>query len=564
MKVKKNKGLAAAGLAVCMMLGSTTGCDKQAEVVSGYEEVSTEGTSAEEGKKTEEKDSKDNKSQSDKGSENSAEPEYWTEKLSCSDGPFESVNIKAKIKDNTGAAGSIITVETGDYDQAFIESTCKQVFGDSVEVYDYSNKTKRLYDSEIAMYEALKAMYLDENAGLIIEALPGEEEPGPDAYENMLNNVDKVIADLQSERDAAPDTVENDYSYGGYIGEIEGASYYMYFGNCNLNQYVQAPYSMNMNGRQCTIFRENPGELYDGMYGCSYDYMPIEGNASPMDVPENIISEAEKFVEAIGFTDYKYTDDKSYGYVYRKGVDGVITYGTDLPYTQYSKVGPDDIQKGYTVKFTFDGIEDRDINYEAELFKLNVYADDLEIMDINSYITVMVTEKGDVLGCQLVNPMKVMKEEQTEKLLTTYDIKDIIIDNVDNADAWNIPKDFSAVSIELNQLKLINFPLRSRENKGEYTYVPAYILYNSGNTDTAARNVMVEGAGGGVQITTGPCMIINAVDGSFIKVKDELSDPFDGYKRGNEGYKLYDNGGWERYQIIRDHMNRWNTTDDEE
>ena len=56
MKVKKNKGLAAAGLAVCMMLGSTTGCDKQAEVVSGYEEVSTEGTSAEEGKKTEEKD----------------------------------------------------------------------------------------------------------------------------------------------------------------------------------------------------------------------------------------------------------------------------------------------------------------------------------------------------------------------------------------------------------------------------------------------------------------------------------------------------------------------------
>ena len=123
----------------------------------------------------------------------------------------------------------------------------------------------------------------------------------------------------------------------------------------------------------------------------------------------------------------EYVNDKSYGYVYRKGVDGVITYGTDLPYTQYSKVGPDDIQKGYTVKFTLDGIEDRDINYEAELFKLNVYADDLEIMDINSYITVMVTEKGDVLGCQLVNPMKVMKEDQTEKLLTTYDIKDIII-----------------------------------------------------------------------------------------------------------------------------------------
>ena len=35
MKVKKNKGLAAAGLAVCMMLGSTTGCEKQAEGVSG-------------------------------------------------------------------------------------------------------------------------------------------------------------------------------------------------------------------------------------------------------------------------------------------------------------------------------------------------------------------------------------------------------------------------------------------------------------------------------------------------------------------------------------------------
>ena len=43
------------------------------------------------------------------------------------------------------------------------------------------------------MYEALKDMYLDENAGLIIEGLPGEEDPGPDTYENMLNNVDKVI-----------------------------------------------------------------------------------------------------------------------------------------------------------------------------------------------------------------------------------------------------------------------------------------------------------------------------------------------------------------------------------
>ena len=47
-----------------------------------------------------------------------------------------------------------------------------------------------------------------------------------------------------------------------------------------------------------------------------------------------------------------------------------------------------------------------------------------------------------------------------------------------------------------------------------------------------------------------PCMIINALDGSFIKVEGNLTDPFKGYARGNEGYDNLMNGTWENHKSV--------------
>ena len=553
-KVLRRSMLAAA----IFMTAALMGCEKKAEVINGYDETADAVSDEKQDTAQSEKDSKeDGNTSDDTKSDEKKELEYWTETIQGNGEAFDSVSIKAKVNGNSGEDSFVSTVSTGDYDKAFMEAMCKQVFDGNVEVYDYKAKTKRLYDADIAMYEALKDMYLDENAGFVLESRAGEPEPGVDATKAAMDSIDKLISDLQSERDAAPDTIENDYSYGGYIGEINGNPYYMYFGNCNLDQYVQAPFSMNMNGRCCTIFRENVSELFDGMYGCTYQYQPVEGNATAREIPEDIVSAAKEFIDAIGYSDYKYSGDKSYGFVYRKGVDGVITYGKDIPYSQYSSVGPDDIQEGYIVTFNLSGLSDRALNFDAELFRLDPYAKDMDVMDINTCLNVFVNERG-VLGCQMINPMTVIKQEQAESIISTDDVKDIIRDNIDNMDSWNVPEGFGAVNIEMNQLRLIDFPLRSDTDKSEYTYVPAYILYNTNAVDESARNYSVEGAGYGVRITTGPCMIINALDGSIIKVQDELTDHFGGYARGNEGFLLYESGGWERYQVVREHMNRFN------
>ncbi|MBQ2053963.1 MAG: hypothetical protein II492_03140, partial [Eubacterium sp.] len=49
-------------------------------------------------------------------------------------------------------------------------------------------------------------------------------------------------------------------------------------------------------------------------------------------------------------------------------------------------------------------------------------------------------------------------------------------------------------------------------------------------------------------LQSAPFMLINAVDGSFINVNENLSDYPAGYKRGNEGYEAYITHVWKRFE----------------
>ena len=50
-------------------------------------------------------------------------------------------------------------------------------------------------------------------------------------------DIEENISRLEAEKEAAPETIENDYSYQGYMGKISGEDYYMYFGNREYNEY---------------------------------------------------------------------------------------------------------------------------------------------------------------------------------------------------------------------------------------------------------------------------------------------------------------------------------------
>ena len=160
------------------------------------------------------------------------------------------------------------------------------------------------------------------------------------------------------------------------------------------------------------------------------------------------------------------------------------------------------------------------------------------MMNSNSYIDVYVTDAG-VLGCKMVNPMDVKKIEVAESIISPKDVKDIITENIDNRDAWNIPVNDERKSLMLTKWRLINFPIKSKEDKNEYTYVPAYILYHEINPDEH----MITNAD---QLRNEPFILINALDGSIIKVQKELTVYPEGYKRGNEGYTALIAGRWKR------------------
>ena len=110
-------------------------------------------------------------------------------------------------------------------------------------------------------------------------------------------------------------------------------------------------------------------------------------------------------------------------------------------------------------------------------------------------------------------------------------------------EAWNITSDSVTKMPEIDTLQLIYFPIRSSVDESEYTFVPAYIAFDSvvgsGTIDSTSASMALQSA---------PFMLINAVDGSFIDVNENLSDYPAGYKRGNEGYGAYLSHSWKRFE----------------
>ena len=110
-------------------------------------------------------------------------------------------------------------------------------------------------------------------------------------------------------------------------------------------------------------------------------------------------------------------------------------------------------------------------------------------------------------------------------------------------EAWNITSDSVTKMPEIDTLQLIYFPIRSSVDESEYTFVPAYIAFDSvvgsGTIDSTSASMALQSA---------PFMLINAVDGSFIDVNENLSDYPAGYKRGNEGYEEYITHVWKRFE----------------
>ncbi|MBQ8950645.1 MAG: hypothetical protein IJ065_05695 [Eubacterium sp.] len=521
---KKMMGLMCAAL----MIAGNTGCEKKAETVSGMEEV-TESVVTQVG--TEEEKAKE----SGTAASEPAEPQVWADTYSFDEPPFNEVKVSVKVKDYSQEPVSVVKAELRDYDKDFMKDMCDNVFEGEPEVFDYSVRTKRICDADIQMFTDVKNMLHSDDV-TVRELYVGFDDtinPDRDYEKELEEEVDSILGELEEEKKSAEETVQNDYSYGGYIGSIGGEEYIMYFGNRHHDEYVEAPLGFAIDGRVCTIYRSDMRDFFDGEPGTIGEVNTPSFNDGTY--PENLLGEAEEFVKTIGFGDYLFSGDEPTRYYHMHGYDTNFYVYRGLPAVLQSQASEGEM--GYVFTFVPGGGKDRVIEQGDIWFEL--YTEDHNTMNVNTYIKVYVSENG-VAACQMVNPVKITSIEAASKIISANDAKDIIMDNINNADAWNIQPENAPVSVECTELRLINFPIRSEENRNEYTYVPAYIFYGN------LYDPMLENHRAPYDM---PCMIINALDGNFIKVKDNLGDPYSGYARGNEGYDELMNGSWENHNI---------------
>ena len=516
---------------VCLVL---SGCGKSAETIKDYGSGDTVAEASVETQKDLE----------GKPDDKNIQEENWKETLNGDGKLFNDITISASLK-NDGSDRHVITVQADEYNKDYAKKLCDSVFGGVSEVYDYSAKTKKIYDADIQLYEDIKTMYQDPEASMLHDGLFPDElyeeigidenQMGAEEFSKELGNIDKKIEELRQEKEKAPESVDNDYSYGGYIGNILGNEYYMYFGNRNYDEYISSPFQEGneYDGRVVTICRSDLKSMFDGKAGYISDYVSQEFDWVTPYGSEEMQKKGEEFVESIGYGDYKYDGAGPRAGAYVEGVINGAMEVRGLPEAYLPENRSDSVA---IYRFTLGGERD---NYVGLFDVRYIECDESkDMMNSNSYIDVYVTDAG-VLGCKMVNPMDVKKIEVAESIISPKDVKDIITENIDNRDAWNIPVNDERKSLMLTKWRLINFPIKSKEDKNEYTYVPAYILYHEINPDEH----MITNAD---QLRNEPFILINALDGSIIKVQKELTVYPEGYKRGNEGYTALIAGRWKR------------------
>lgn len=524
---------------------SFAGCEKKAETVEGLGgETETAVIDSSDSESTEAAGGAANAEELTSGTEEGsagAKSEKWEEIIEPDDMLFKKITILAYLNEFTGQ-NKVITAEAANFDSAYTEELCGKIFDGDVEVYDYNAKTKKLYDQEIKLYNQIKEMYLDEDSGMIIVQYPDEDEDNEpymlDAFDDWIDKMDTYISDLEAEKEAAPETIENDFSYGGYVGNISGEEYYMYLGNRNYEEYYQSPISYDYNGRIATVFRTEVSQLFDGNEGIITRYSPTGGTGEYADPPEEILNMADEFVDEIGFSDYQ-RNGLNGGFAYQKGVDNSVLTTLGLPTSEYSADSL--IGDGYVIMYTMAG---ETYSYiDQWTLQMDVYLDDEDAFDHYSYLAVFVNENG-VLGAQIVNPLTVKNVEEVDSIISINDIKDVIIDYATDEDAWNYTVS-PPLYPEFDTLDLISFPIRSTEDGHEYTFVPTYILYNSEGgaygTDTYFTSE---------KLYYTPFMLINALDGSYIHARHQLADHPTGYMNGNVGFSAFDSGVWKRQEKL--------------
>ena len=561
-----------------------TSCGKKAKKIDDYD---NSNSSTEEIASTEE-DSTTNPTTDKSGSS------LWIEHINGDESKgYPEIFINSSLRDISKYKLTTSTVNVPHFDKEFRKNICEKAFdsGD-IEVYDYDHMTKKLYDDKISLYQHVLSYYDDNssNTGIMSNYYETYDRQTMPVETSEVFSKDKIEYDidkLNADKEKAPETIENDYSYDGYLGKINGEEYYVHFGNRNFDEYVSSPETYQTNNRVVTImkkdlagsyvFHDYPDEIkaqadatntplpeHDEAFENEF-YDSIVDNDSTVMVPETTIyqkgedgvfihvpdeyfapyspknsdeeealSKADAFLDKLGFSDYKIQNSGTL--TWTSSISPGLFYINDykfLPLTKYAR----DFTGGYTFIYRFDFGSDLE-EIAAEALSLHNYTDDGDVFNFNSFIKVYVNDNG-VLGCHIINPMTLVKNQDIDKTISFEDMQNIVRESVSDKSLWNNPATLNP-NIELKDIVFTEFPIKSNDSDTEYTYTPCYIIGN-----LSINNMFLNNSGLSTDNTSKtPVIIINAIDGSIVSVKDSLDEYPIGANNANVGTSGYYDKTW--------------------
>ncbi len=411
-----------------------------------------------------------------------ADAAAWTEewKETTSKGNEVTLSIDAKVIAPTVDQMSVVEVKETIFDEEFKESMVRRFFGNE-EVYynDIRNLTKKELTELRAEYETLYEMYSGEGMEMEREIYQCKMKECDDALENAKDT----------------HTPAENFAVGSYWGNRAGVPYNLNFLE---DQFHCSNKDIDFSPRE--VYQVCP-QKFRKVENLTYEYWDLKSHGS---LTENSceLSEEEAKKEAQSFVEHLGLGDMCYEYSWP------LVWGDGVKQSEWAA-------DGYVFQFGFgmDGMSFAEFGTEEEYWQFMMKRKEKEEphYSLNARMTVSVSEAG-VIGARISNPVEVVHISEGVELLPFQDIQDIMKEQLNNHLGF-FRFSFSRMNVnglvEFNEMELIYFRVRNKNEPEYYSYIPAWRL----------ADVVRDGRGkvDGIQNQ----VLINAIDGSVINFYEE-------------------------------------------
>lgn len=403
---------------------------------------------------------------------------------------FADVRVDAKIIVPQTKQMSVVEVIETEFDAEYKERLAKTIF-DSGEIYygNAANLPKKDIEKLWPEYEA--GAYIMADEPFHFEEWNNEWSDCYKAYENLENLKDTY-------------TPAAEYSVNKYIGSYEDRLYRLTFLEDEEDRENVARYMKRITLEAKDLYEVCPEKFKEQENLACTPWMLGDRIENRCEISEKeALKEAKEFVDELGldYMVFAFSRPLAWGNV-PEVISITDTEETDdwgvNGYVFYFDLGLDD------VSFVQYGIEDDYFDWTV-----NTGENEEKVYSLKSVLQIYITDTG-IIKAVVDNPVEITSVSENVELLPLDTVKEIIKKETNTQwETFRFNVHYMYYPMDMNEMELIYFRIRDKDNPGKYSYVPAWRL----------ASVLKEEASHGIDIRYP--VLINAIDGTVIDFYDE-------------------------------------------